>query len=110
MIDYHIAVIDIGKTNKKILVYDQSLSIIEQRYQKFEEFQVDGVNHDDVRGLTGWILDTLASLASQFNIKVISVTTHGATFVVTDAHGEIAVPEVSYTTDPGGYMQDFQLV
>ncbi len=101
MDDYHIAVVDIGKTNKKILIYDRSLQILEQRYQKFEEFQHEGVQHDDVEGLKTWILQTLKSLAGSFNIGVVSVTTHGATFVAVDEQGKIAVPEVSYTTDPG---------
>lgn len=101
MNNYHIAVVDVGKTNKKILLYDPSLNIVAQKVQKFEEYEENGIRHDDVEGLTDWILSTLKELAGSFRIRVISVSTHGATFVAVGKDGRIAVPEISYTTDPG---------
>ncbi len=101
MENYHIAVVDVGKTNKKILVFDPDLKIIDERFRKFEEFTKDGIIHDDVDGLKKWMLDTLKELSSQYNIRVISVSAHGATFVTVDEFDQIALPEISYTTDPG---------
>ncbi len=108
MNDYHIAVIDIGKTNKKILVYNADLELIEIKSKKFEEKTEASINYDDVEGLWQWTLDTLKAISSRYNIKVISVSAHGATFVTVDEHGSIAVPEISYTTDPGeDFHKDF---
>ncbi len=101
MQDYHIAVIDIGKTNKKILIYDSLLEIIDVRMKKFEEIAKGEIRYDDTEGLWRWILKTLRDLGRTYDIRVISVTAHGATFVTVDENGEIAVPEISYTTDPG---------
>ncbi len=101
MNEYHIAVIDIGKTNKKILIYDSGLKLIDTRIKRFEEISKDGIQYDDVEGLWQWIIDTLRELGGIYSIRVISVSAHGATFVTVDENGEIAVPEISYTTDPG---------
>lgn len=101
MQNYHIAVIDIGKTNKKILIYNSGLMLIDKRFKKFDEKTEDGINYDDVKGLWLWILATLRELGDLYQIRVISVSTHGATFVTLDEQGDIAAPEVSYTTDPG---------
>ena len=101
MRDYHIAVLDIGKTNKKILIYNAGLELIDTKVRKFEEIVKDGIHYDDVEGLWHWILNALRELGNVYNIRVISVSAHGATFVTIDEEGEIAVPEISYTTDPG---------
>jgi len=101
MNDYHIAVLDVGKTNKKILVYNANLELIEIKSKKFDEKSANGINFDDVEGLWQWTLETLRAISSLYNIKVISVSTHGATFVTVDEQGNMVVPEISYTTDPG---------
>lgn len=108
MDNYYIAVIDVGKTNKKILVYNAALELLETRVKKFEEKTENSINYDDVEGLWQWTLETLKSLSGLYTIKVISVSTHGATFVTVDENGGLAVPEISYTTDPGeDFHKDF---
>jgi sugar (pentulose or hexulose) kinase len=106
MAPYQIAVIDIGKTNKKILIYDSNLNIIDERVKKFDEFEENGVKHDDVEGVTVWMLDCFKELSKVYDIRTISVSAHGATFVAIDNQGKIAIPEISYTTDPGKDFHD----
>lgn len=101
MKEYHIAVFDIGKTNKKLVIYDADLNIQHIEKTKIEEYSIDDINYDDISGIERWILGALKKNASRFNIKVISISAHGATFTCIGENGELVVPELSYTTDPG---------
>jgi sugar (pentulose or hexulose) kinase len=108
MENYHIAVLDIGKTNKKILVYDAGLNIIDERFTRIPEKEKEGVLYDDVDSLKAWILDTLSVLAKSYNIKVISTSAHGATYSLVNENMDSVVPQVAYNTDPGeGFHQRF---
>lgn len=101
MEDYHIAVFDIGKTNKKLLIYDPNLNILKIEKTKIEEFSDQAFNHDDIREIERWLIQSLKNNALAFNIKAISISAHGATFTCIDDNGDLAIPELSYTTDPG---------
>jgi sugar (pentulose or hexulose) kinase len=101
MENYHIAVFDIGKTNKKLLVYDPCLNILKIEKIKIEEFSDGDLKHDNIREVEGWIIESLKNNALEFNIKAISISAHGATFTCIDEKGSLAIPELSYTTDPG---------
>jgi len=101
MENYHIAVFDIGKTNKKLVIYDTDLQIINIEKTKIEEYALNNINCDDIKGIESWILENLKKVSSEYDIKVISISAHGATFTCIDEKGELAIPELSYTTDPG---------
>jgi sugar (pentulose or hexulose) kinase len=98
---YHIAVLDVGKTNKKILIYDNELRIVEERFTRIPEIEDGDVLLDDMENLKKWILETLSELAPRYNIKVIATSAHGATYSVVNSKGEHVVPQVAYNTDPG---------
>ena len=103
---YEIAVIDIGKTNKKILIYDQDLNLVDIAKTNIEEFRnEETLIHDDLSAIETWILSELKKFSCLYKIMAISISTHGATFTCCDKDGNLTVPELSYTTDPG---QDFQ--
>jgi L-fuculokinase len=101
MKDVFFAILDVGKTNKKVLIYDTSLQMVDQKSRRFDEKVEGNLRLDDVEGVMEWFIETLRSFAEIYPIDVISVTTHGATFVLIDEEGNIAVPEISYTTEPG---------
>ncbi len=98
---YHIAVLDIGKTNKKLIIFDSDLNITDIEKTHIEEYEKENIRHDDLKKIEDWMIRELKSKSSQYDIKVISVSAHGATFACVDEHGALAVPEVSYTTEPG---------
>ena len=106
MENYHIAVFDIGKTNKKLLIYDPGLNILKIEKIKIEEFSEGDLKHDNIQEIERWIIDSLKKNASEFNIRVISISAHGATFTCIDDSGNLAIPELSYTTDPGESFHD----
>jgi sugar (pentulose or hexulose) kinase len=101
MESYHIAVFDIGKTNKKLVIYDSNLQILNIEKAKIEEYSVENINSDDVIGIKDWMLKQLKKYSTEYDIKVISISAHGATFTCIDKNGNLAIPELSYTTDPG---------
>ncbi|MBD3314755.1 MAG: carbohydrate kinase [Chitinivibrionales bacterium] len=94
----HIAVIDVGKTNKKVLIFDDRLKIVDGAYRTFDEYTEDGVHYEDVDGAFAWFKEQLTTFAASYPIRTVSVTTHGATAVCIDHEGKRAAPVVAYTT------------
>ncbi|PDT51004.1 MULTISPECIES: FGGY-family carbohydrate kinase [Sinorhizobium] len=92
-----VAVIDIGKTNAKVALVDLA---------RFEEIAVRKTPnivveaglypHFDVEHLWRFILGGLAELHRVHPVDAISVTTHGATAVLLDQAGELALPVLDY--------------
>ncbi|MEI2298030.1 FGGY-family carbohydrate kinase [Ensifer sp. MJa1] len=92
-----VGVIDIGKTNAKVAVVD---------LDRFEEIAVrKSVNvvltdgpypHFDVEWLWAFVLESLAALNAEHPLEAISITTHGATAVLLDAAGKLALPVIDY--------------
>ncbi len=97
----HVAVIDIGKTNKRVHIYDESLELVDGKSTSFESVDREGVPWVPSDEIESWLLDTLSTLGSRYGIELISIATHGATFACVDADGELAIPVVDYTHEPG---------
>ncbi len=79
-----IAVFDIGKTNKKLVLFDYDLKLIYEEQTTFEEIKDDeGFPCDDLHALTQWMLETWAKLEKNlnFDVKALNFTTYGASFV-----------------------------
>ncbi|MDR3276408.1 MAG: carbohydrate kinase [Treponema sp.] len=105
--EYAIAVIDIGMTNKKVAVYDDRLRQLAAEYRSFPPRLVAGpgggeLETHDLEAMEAWFTARLAAFAPQYPIKALAVTTHGASFVCLDRDGKPAVPCVYYTHEPGG--------
>ncbi len=96
-----IAVFDVGKTNKKLIVFNHRLELIDAVYHTFNEYEKDGVYIEAVEEAAEWLRVSLREMAARHDIGAISICTHGAAFACIDADGRLAVPLLSYTTDPG---------
>ena len=96
-----VAVIDIGMTNKKVVVFDGNLRVLESASRNFGPVLVEGLETHDLSGIEEWLLDRLAELAGRHRIGAIAVTTHGATLVCVDGEGRPCAPCVYYTHEPG---------
>jgi len=105
-VEYAIAVIDIGMTNKKVAVYDDALNQIEAEYKNFPPVMVEGLQTHDLAGMETWFMERLASAAGKYPIKAVAVSTHGATFACVDTTGKACVPCVFYTEEPGDAFHD----
>lgn len=94
-----IAIFDIGKTNKKFLLFDEQLEIVHEVQTNFEEIEdEDGEKCEDLNVLTHWMLDTWnnAEKDTRFNIIALNFATYGASFVHLDDHGLPITPLYNY--------------
>lgn len=94
-----IAVIDIGKTNKKILLFDKLFKVIYRKFIRFQELtDDDGFPCDDIDAIEKWIFSEIKSVQEQgiYNIKAINFSTHGATVVYLDKDGNRVAPVYNY--------------
>ena len=97
-----IAVLDIGKTNKKVLIYDKGLTVLDKETKAFGEVVGEGgIKLEQPESVFEWFVSVLKTFSSSYNIQAISVTTHGAMGVCVDAGGEITCPPLAYTNEPG---------
>ena len=101
-----IAVLDVGKTNKKLLVFDEKLNVLDSIYKNIPADESGPVHFEMIDEISEWFLDGLAAMAAKYDIGAVSVTTHGATFASVGADGKLSAPLVAYTTDPGDEFND----
>lgn len=86
-----IAIIDVGKTNKKFFLFDQHYKIIYERTAQLPETtDEDGFPCEDVETLTHWVEDEirLAQHLGHVVISAINVAAYGASFVHLDIPGK----------------------
>jgi len=94
-----VLIFDIGKTNKKILLFDRSLNIIHEEETIFEEItDDDGFPGDDIERLEAWIKDTCETYINdeRYLVKGINFTTYGATLMYLDDKGKRLTPAYNY--------------
>ena len=106
-----IAVFDIGKTNKKFILFDLNYNIIHEEQTHFEEVKDDeGENCEDLRALTHWMKETWSKiqLNMNFDIKALNFTTYGASFVHLDENDRPVTPLYNYLKEfPKAYDEKF---
>ena len=94
-----IAVIDIGKTNKKILLFDESFEIVYRNATRFEEvLDEDGFACDDIASIESWIQSEIKRIQEEgvYKIKAINFSTHGASLIYLDKNGRRITPLYNY--------------
>ena len=94
-----IAVLDIGKTNAKVLVVDLA-SGAEEVLARTPNAVVKGglYPHHDLDMLWDFALSGLR-LAAERGVDAVSITTHGAACVLVDEDGGLALPMLDYEHD-----------
>lgn len=106
-----IVIFDIGKTNKKILFFDENLVLIHQHEQHFDEIlDEDGFPCDDISKIENWITSEILVLTNtkQFCIKAINFTTYGATLLYLNEKGERLTPVYNYLKEmPSDVLNNF---
>ncbi|NKL86235.1 FGGY-family carbohydrate kinase, partial [Rhizobium leguminosarum] len=92
-----IAVLDIGKTNAKIVVLDSETGAeIAVLKRPNIAIKADLYPHYDVEALWSFALDALKSLAREPGFDAISITTHGASAALLGRDGALAMPVIDY--------------
>jgi sugar (pentulose or hexulose) kinase len=91
-----IAVIDIGKTNAKVVLIDSTTRQQVAGRSTPNVVRRDGVYpHADVEMLWAFIIESLKSLGAEHGVDGISITTHGATAALM-AGEQLALPVLDY--------------
>ncbi|HEV7330948.1 MAG TPA: FGGY family carbohydrate kinase [Flavisolibacter sp.] len=106
-----IAVIDVGKTNKKLFLFDEDYNIVfEQSAQFFETVDEDGDPCENIESLRLSVFDSLRSVFGnkEFELKAVNFSAYGASFVYLDADGKPLTPLYNYLkTFPANLHQQF---
>ncbi len=94
-----IAILDIGKTNKKLLLIDELYHVVWEKTGLLPETRdEDGFPCEDLNNLWSWILDGLTAVgkAKTFDLRAINFSAYGASFVHIGDKGEILTPLYNY--------------
>ena len=106
-----IAVFDIGKTNKKMLVFDARYKVVAEETTSFaEDVDDDGFPCENLDLLTAWILHHVEALkqSSMFQLKAINFSTYGASLLYINAQGKRIAPLYNYLKPyPPDLLQQF---
>ncbi len=85
-----IIIFDIGKTNKKLLVFNELYEVIFEQSKTFDEIEdQDGFHTEDLVSLEKWLLESFQFLLSNANwqVKALNFSAYGASLVSIDTAG-----------------------
>lgn len=94
-----IAIFDIGKTNKKVFLWDEDYKIVFEQHQNFDEIQdEDGFLGEDLPAVQAWMIAIFSKLMalSTYEICALNFSGYGATVVFVDANGLSITPLYNY--------------
>lgn len=94
-----IAIFDVGKTNKKLFLFDENYKIVFERSARFTETEdEDGDPCENLESLRLSVFDSLREVFRNpaFEIKSINFATYGASFVYVDEAGNPLAPLYNY--------------
>ena len=94
-----IAIFDIGKTNKKIFLFDEKYNkVFEESIQLMETVDEDGDACEDLTMLTEWIKYSFEKIMHlpDFQIRAINFSAYGASFVHIMEEGQPLLPLYNY--------------
>lgn len=108
----NVAVIDVGKTNAKVVLFD----LVEGRESQVRSTANTVLTHGpyphyDIEQLWRFFLDSLRDIGAEETIDAIAITAHGASITLVDAEGNLALPVLDYEFDgPDGLTADYDAI
>jgi len=94
-----IAIFDIGKTNKKLFLFDEQYNILYEKTENFIEItDEDGDPCEDLSMLTEWIKKSLVEVSQMKDctLQAVNFSAYGASFVHLDKEGAPVAPLYNY--------------
>ena len=94
-----IAIFDVGKTNKKLFMFDENYKIVYEKTARFTEItDEDGFPCENLENLKLSVFDSLneVSKLKEFDIKAVNFSTYGASLVFVDEEGNPLTPLYNY--------------
>src|SRR5689334_9029607 len=94
-----IAIFDIGKTNKKLFLFDEQYNIVLEKSEQFPEvIDEDGDACENLAALTNWVRSCLQQVFhdEKYQVRALNFSTYGASFVHIDNEGNAVAPLYNY--------------
>ncbi len=94
-----ILIFDVGKTNKKLLLFDKQYKLVYEEVTQLQEtVDEDGFPCEDVHLLTEWTRSSFQNIQQdkRFNIVAVNVSAYGASFVHLDYKKQPFLPLYNY--------------
>ncbi len=104
-----IAIFDVGKTNKKLFLFDENYRIRYERSARFiETTDEDGDPCENLESLRLSVFDSLQEVLKlkEFYIKAVNFSTYGASLVYIDEKGQPLPPMYNYLKDYPDELQE----
>lgn len=86
-----VAIFDVGKTNKKLFLFNESYQIVFEKSEHFAETtDDDGDPCEDITSLHRFVQDGLTGVLSskEFKVRAVNVSSYGASLVYIDNNGK----------------------
>ena len=94
-----IGIFDVGKTNKKLLLFDYAFKVIlEQEIRIPEKLDDDGFECDNIELIETWIRESITKLvhSDKYDLTALNFATYGATIIYLDEKGQRIGPAYNY--------------
>ena len=94
-----VAIFDIGKTNKKVFLFNENYQIVWERSANLPEtVDEDGFPCEDIAELRNWIVFRLSEMQElkEYILKAVNFSTYGASFIYVDEEGNSLTPLYNY--------------
>lgn len=94
-----IAIFDIGKTNKKLLLFDEDYQVVHEKSVHFAETaDQDDFPCENLEKLRTYVFESLKTIAKlkEFQLKAVNFSAYGASFVLVDGKGQAIAPLYNY--------------
>lgn len=94
-----VAIFDIGKTNKKVFLFNENYQIVWEKTVNLEEtVDEDDFPCENIIELKNWIVFRLSEIEGlkEYTLKAINFSTYGASFVYVDEEGTPLTPLYNY--------------
>ena len=104
-----IAILDVGKTNKKVLLFNRHYKVVyEQSVALPEITDEDGFPAEDIALLSEWVRDNAAAVISNssFEVKAFHFSAYGASLVYLDDRFRVLPPLYNYLKPYPGQLEE----
>ena len=94
-----ILIFDVGKTNKKLLLFNQHYEVVYEESIQFKEtIDDDGFPCENLELLAEWVKSSYQQWikSNEFEIKAVNFSAYGASFVLIDENGKPVFPLYNY--------------
>ena len=91
-----LAVLDVGKTNAKLIAFSRDGKILEQLRHPQQVVTDNGLRVLDVDGIFGWLETALAELRGRHDLSGLMISTHGCACALLADDKTLAAPILDY--------------